>query len=500
MIALAGMLAVTYQTRKGPGVTGDSVYYVMGAQNLLSGNGYSRYSGGWEPVPITGFPPVFSLILAGTGILGSNLYQSAHILNILLFGANISLVGLLVFRYTNRVIPALIASLLVMASESMIHYHSWVMTEGLFIFLTLVAIYVLVHYFESSKLWLLVVAGLLMAIATLTRYVGLATVGMAGLGILIFARISWKKRLLHTAVLGIVSLTPLILWFYRNSLVSNSLVNRQFIFHLMSRELVLGFISEAVSWFSPRVLHLPRILDACLVLIFSIGIPLAYLWLENRRGALRRDSSWRGFTILPYLMLLFIPTYIILLVANTTLLDASTSLSATRRYLLPVYAAVVVMLIVMVFRLVEKRTITIKIISLVIGILFVALSLTETASALRNPNKDLGYTDVKNSWTEVVHTLNEIDTSHLFISDNVELFYFLAGRPAYAFPIIYDNYTQQYRQDYAQQIATAENRLENGAIIVLFQPDEARQKALEQLNVKTLYQFPQAVFYNQPGQ
>jgi hypothetical protein len=499
LIALAGMAAVTYQSRGGSGVTGDSVYYVMGAQNLLSGNGYSRYSGGWEPIPITGFPPVFSILLAGAGFFGGDLFESARIINVLLFGANIFLAGFLTFRYTRMIVPAIISSLLIMASASMIHYHSWVMTEGLFIFINLISLFTLVRYFETDKLFYLVITGLLMAASTLTRYVGLASVGMAGLGILLLSRLSWKKRLFHIVILGLSSVTPFILWLYRNSLVSNSLVNRQVVFHFMSRELVLGFISEAVSWFAPRILNLPRLLDATLFLFFAGVIPLLFIIAEVKHGVLRKASPWQGFNILPFLILLFIPAYIILLVLNTTLLDASTSLAATHRYLLPVFATMVVMLTCMVFRLVENKSRWLKITSLVIAILFIGFFLSESLSALRSPVKDMGYTDIKRSWTNVVGVLNQIDSSHLFISDNVELFYFLAERPAYAFPISYDNYTQQERQDYNDQIAKAKNRLEQGAIIVLFYPEEGQIKALDQLGVKTLYEFPQATFYDLPG-
>jgi 4-amino-4-deoxy-L-arabinose transferase-like glycosyltransferase len=500
ILALAGMAAVTYQTQSGPGVSGDSVYYVMGAQNLLSGNGYSRYSGGWEPVPITGFPPIFSLILAGAGLFTSDLFNAARVINILLFGLNIFLVGFLTLRFTRNIVAALIASALVTASSSMIHYHAWVMTEGLFIFLTLISLYTLVIYFETSKLYLLVISALLMAASILTRYVGLTSVAMAGLGILLLSRFSWKKRLLHLVVLAVISLVPFILWLYRNSAVSHTLVNRQLVVHLMSAELVRGFISEAVSWFSPRILHLPYVFDGLLFIIFALLIPLLYLINEIKRGILRKSTPWEKFEIMPLLIIFFIPCYVILLVANTTLLDASTSLSATQRYLLPVFVMMVILLVCSVYRLVENRGPGLKITSLVVGLVFIGFFISGAWSDLRNPNKNLGYTDMKHAWTDVVNALDSIDNSHLFISDNVELFYFLAGRPAYAFPISFDDYTQQARQDYAQQIARAKTNLENGAIIVLFRPDAERENVLQQLGVDTMYQFPQAVFYQNSGQ
>ena len=249
----------------------------------------------------------------------------------------------------------------------------------------------------------------------------------------------------------------------------------------------------------PRILHLPRLLDAFLIIIFAGIIPLLFIIKEVKQGAFQKSSPWQGFNILPFLILFFIPTYIILLVLNTTLLDASTSLTATHRYLLPVYVMVVIMLVCMLFRLVSDKSKGIKITLLVIAALFIGFSLSESVSTLHGPVKDMGYTDIKRSWTNVVGALNQIDSSHLFISDNVELFYFLAGRPAYAFPISYDNYTQQERQDYNSQISTAKDRLERGAIIVLFFPEEGQKKALEQLAVETLFEFPQAIFYHLPG-
>ena len=96
--------------------------------------------------------------------------------------------------------------------------------------------------------------------------------------------------------------------------------------------------------------------------------------------------------------------------------------------------------------------------------------------------------------------INEIDSSHLFISDNVELFYFLADRPAYALPISYDNYTQQARQDYDQQVAATQERLDKGAVIVLFYPQGDRSQVLARLDVVQLNEFPQAVFYIKSSQ
>jgi len=64
VLCIVGVSLILYFTRTSPGVSGDSVWYVMGAENMLAGDGYSRTSGGGEIKPIVGFPPFFSMVLA----------------------------------------------------------------------------------------------------------------------------------------------------------------------------------------------------------------------------------------------------------------------------------------------------------------------------------------------------------------------------------------------------------------------------------------------------
>src|SRR4030066_167150 len=77
-LSLVGMLGLWRSTPYGLGLVNDSATYVEGATSLLAGNGYVRVSGGGEIKPITHFPPFFSLILAGLGLVGMDLLQGAR--------------------------------------------------------------------------------------------------------------------------------------------------------------------------------------------------------------------------------------------------------------------------------------------------------------------------------------------------------------------------------------------------------------------------------------
>src|SRR3989304_2897316 len=115
--ALAVGLALV-QTRFGPGASGDSVHYLMGAQSLIAGNGYSRVSGGGELRPITGFPALYSLVLAGLGATGLDLIDAAGGLNVVLFGMNAFLLGLIILRHTHSIPAAPLGAVLFLASDS----------------------------------------------------------------------------------------------------------------------------------------------------------------------------------------------------------------------------------------------------------------------------------------------------------------------------------------------------------------------------------------------
>ena len=90
-IAICGVGLLLFHTRNGPGITGDSVSYVMGAENMIMGRGYSRTAGGGEAVPITGFPPGYSTALVLFSWISRDFFSVGRNLNALLFGLNIFL-------------------------------------------------------------------------------------------------------------------------------------------------------------------------------------------------------------------------------------------------------------------------------------------------------------------------------------------------------------------------------------------------------------------------
>jgi 4-amino-4-deoxy-L-arabinose transferase-like glycosyltransferase len=350
-VAIVGVLVILVQTRYGLGTTGDSVRYIMGAESLLEGNGYSRTSGGGEIRPITMFPPFYSVVLAGVKITGLDLYDGARILQALLFGLNIFLVGLLIFRYTRSAWAALMGSLFILVAMELVFYHTWVLTEAVFITLMLVFILGLIQFLDRRNVYLLIVLGILVGAATMTRYVGLSLIMAGALSILVLSEADWKQRLLDCFVLGGISVAPVLLWLRRNSTLTGTSVNRSFVYHPMSTELIQAYRAEISYWFVPKLLDFPHTIRKALMLLIGIPGPLLFFLLQLKENFLKRDLPRKPFWTLPWILVFFVLSYVGLLFFNLTLLDAISDFNTVPRYLVPVYIAAVILFIIVFHRL-----------------------------------------------------------------------------------------------------------------------------------------------------
>jgi hypothetical protein len=501
LLSCIGLALILHYTRLMPGVGGDSVQYVMGGENILDGKGYARFTGEKETRPITGFPPLYSVILAGVGLTGVDLFEGARVLNAILFGASIFLSSLLIWSFTRSLWASLIGSALILTSLSLVKLHGMVMTEPLFIFLTLLTIFSLTKYMGTHGLSYLILSAMMISLATMTRYVGLGLLGSGGLSILLLSHTNWKRRLADCVVLSGFTFAPLYFWLRRNASVGGTAVNRELIFHPMDFKLARVFLAEIASWFAPRILGLSRPVRNVIVLIMAIPWPTLYYFQELRQFLKGKDSSRKSFWSLPWVLAFYIFSYFAILIINSTLLDAGTSMSAPPRYLAPVFVAVVIIFAIAVHGLLKKwgAGLVPKLIALSISITLFVLYTLQIIDLVSDPIAVGGYFEYKYKRADAVREFESLEPDIPIISNNPEMVYIMSKRTAYMWPIEFDHYRLEEREDYLAQIeATRQKLLEGGILVVYGWPEGTETLVYDLLEVERFAHFIDISFFGYP--
>jgi 4-amino-4-deoxy-L-arabinose transferase-like glycosyltransferase len=337
-----GMSLVWYSTAWGAGLISDSFQYTASARSLASGSGLSLPYGEGELQPMTKYPPLFSILLAGFEFVGGTALKGARILNIVLFGLNIFLVFYSTRKLTYSNGFALLAALLLTISFVMVEVHSWALSEPLYISLSLTAILLIQKYFEeTSGVWILL-AALAASSAFLTRYVGVSLVLAMGI-VLLLNRNAWKQKIQNLFLFGAIAVLPMALWSLRGYLLTRTLNDRTFAFHPLTVKNYVSAIDVIYGWFFPR--SLVEGAEKIFLALTAAALILLLLLISRSRKA--ASNGWiEDFSSAKKISLLhaiYIVLYALVIIASKTWLDADIGLSD--RILSPMLVSLLILLI-----------------------------------------------------------------------------------------------------------------------------------------------------------
>jgi hypothetical protein len=217
VLALVAASSVVYTTPWGVGTGFDQGTYIGAARNLLAGRGLSIPWGEASGQPMTQFPPLYPLVLAGVGAFGADPWQAARYLDVVLRAVDLLLAAGVAWRIKATPAAPLLAAFLLCCSVHMEFVFGSAWSEPLFLALMLISLALLAEFVVVRSTKLLVACALAAAAALLTRYVGLALV-LSGTVVLL-----WRldtpmlSRMRFAAIFGGIGLAPLVVWLLRNA-------------------------------------------------------------------------------------------------------------------------------------------------------------------------------------------------------------------------------------------------------------------------------------------
>ncbi len=470
LMGVAGIVLVLHATPEGLTLTDDSIAYIAGARSILAGQGYRE---AWLATagPVTHFPPVFSSLLAFIGLFGLDPLRGVRFLNALLFGLNGVLLGILGWRMTRALAPGLLLAGLYLVNDSLLRVHATALSEPLFIFLSLLAFWMFDLYVERDAHWLwLVSCGVMVGLAYLTRYAGLALVATFLVALLILHR-TWRKRLTAAGIF-LAGVLPWILgWAAVNELMGGTATNRDLVWHPVTASNLDMGVRTAAAFLMPVDAWRLALLRVPFLFVFLIALALAGVLARliiKTRGYLRGQADGVSKGVISFCNALYVFGYLGAILASMSLFDASTKFRD--RILAPVYVSLLILVVLALVWVWRRR----HAVAIALGILVFGLFAYGQFAAVTELSKGAqGYASFKWYDSKAIAFLRQLPPTVMVYTNEPGAVYLYTGRGAYVLPDRYDPVTAEPRPRFDEGIIELQSQVKAGkAVLALFSGDQ----------------------------
>lgn len=216
-LRIAYVLTIAHHDPRG---FGDPTYYHEQANLLAHGHGFSEpftWLQDHRLIPAATHPPLFTVVLASSSVLGFTSYFAHKVVACLIGTALVVAVGLLGREIGGRRV-GLIAAVIALAYPNLWVIDGILLPEGLFALTVALALLAAVRYRRSPRPATAAFVGVTIGLAALTRGEGIFLTFLLALPIALLARqVAVRARLVQLATMAVAVLVVLAPWMIRNS-------------------------------------------------------------------------------------------------------------------------------------------------------------------------------------------------------------------------------------------------------------------------------------------
>jgi hypothetical protein len=431
LLSLAAIGLVLIGTRWGPALSYDSFTYITSARNLVAGLEFGEQSAGGYITPLAHFPPLLSLAIAGFEISGIDAVTGLRWLNAVLFGLTVATTGLALHWITRSYAFALFGAVLVLLSKVMIGVHAEAMSEGIYLWLGLLGLFLLAVFATSRIRWYLIGSAIAIGLAFLTRYIGLALVAAAVIGLLLNPRNSLRRRLSDAGLFLVISLAPMVIWGIRNYLTIGNITDRTAGWHPVGLDFIRAISNVVFIWFMPgRIVHgrEPMIALALIAVVLVLTATL------SRRVSLRRILRrwWHSAPIptLGLLLSIYMATYLVMFLVSKSVFDPA--IYVIDRLLSPLHFTMLILLVAGLAKVWNTESQTLRGLVVVFVIVFGGFYSYRAAQTEKYLYEEgLGYTSRAWHGSDAIAAVERLEGTKIY-TNAVPAIYFWTGRTPYS--------------------------------------------------------------------
>ncbi len=441
---LAGFLFWWATAVHGIGIRTDSVTYLWVAESLAKGIGFGIMDAFGHFRPINHWPPLYSLILSIFVWLSAlvNLPVSAEqvsrVLGFLLTSANVYIFGLLTAKISHKSFLFVVGGVIVLLSSPIFwETYLYAMSEPLFIFFSLLAVYYFMEYTRTFSNQAIFWAGLAAGLSLFTRYVGIFLFLVMGVSIFFYMRRPLKQKIRALAQILAIGLLPIFLWSLRNFSATGSPTNRRLVFIPITSAEWDMLLASLADWFGPLI-KMFKIIPLGLAILLAFCLLIASLFIYYKKRVYGNNESqemrWK-------ILVACILSYSFFLVFSRLFFDSSIPLEESRMFF-PIYLGLILLVISLLSNARDLKYVVLgKYVFLaafgvmfVFGGLFAGISVQKTTSFLlssRNNGLSLNSTGFKNRPVWLALRELVVDARDpVYFSDNVEKLYWANKTPS----------------------------------------------------------------------
>ncbi len=371
IICFAAAIISTFQFIQNDQYVGnDSTQYLVGAESLRNGEGFStrilffdeHYTSGEVPAPQTVWPPGLSILIVAFDLVGVDMEDGARIISAIAYILLIAGVYFLVFALTNSIAISVLASVWQLLVVDMWRYSGGIGSDIIF---TAISTWCILIYASAMKKSFkneqsisipystLALMSLVAGIGFCFRYTSVFLI--AWIMLLIFIEFvrgirsdpsSWLKQFFYSALAALPSLLCFIFLVARNLIISGSIKGGN------TKVVYNSIIDLAVETVRSFVIVLTGVtkadfFDASFLLIIVGSLPLIFLVIGVAGVAIRfaksvisrKFDTWQDFCC--FMIVVFVAIYI----AGLIIISSRSFASYGSRYLLSAMPLAIVVIV-----------------------------------------------------------------------------------------------------------------------------------------------------------
>jgi hypothetical protein len=415
----------------------------MSAKNLVEGRGLGVFlpSGRFDPLVI--FAPLYPLVISLAGFVGVDLVLATRLLNSSLFGLLIILICVLIHSLTHSLILSASVGVFTLTSPLLIDMFTSAMSEPLFLILELLGLLLLIFFLVSDKRWALIIASILIGLASLTRYSGVAGIISGSICLMMLLRVPWKQRFSSIMIFITVSGLPFALLLRR--LVSNPPSQDPFQANISIgqfwtitgpfRATLIDLLWNLFS-FPAQLISFTYREKLFILIVFSLLFTLFLWWARSKAQRIvinKRLTHSR--LILISVMSIFIVVFIAFLMFAYVYYEPRLHLDS--RQLSPTLLPLAIILLTSTLEMAEhflKRRLSNLVIAF-LALLIIAFSIPKSVQVVVELNASgIGYAGKEWGSLAVIQEIKKIPSSVPIITNKTDPMHFYTGRMPYDIP------------------------------------------------------------------